>query len=72
MAKIKKASSHLVRLTYGEFKSAGFEPFFPAVINDLLEYLTGFNVEEFARQKREREEIQQGIKNIEDQVEQER
>jgi hypothetical protein len=69
VAKMKKASSHLVRLTFGDFKSAGFEPFFPAVINDLLEYLTGFNVEEFARQKREKEEIQQGLKMIEDQVE---
>ena len=47
--KMKKTNNHLIRLTFGDFKAIKFEPYLPAVINDLLEYLTAFSVEDFTR-----------------------
>ena len=62
----------MIRLTFGDFKQINFTPYFPSVINDLLEYLTGYSIVEFDRVKREKEAVEKHHKYIEDEVELER
>lgn len=41
---IKKSTVHMTRLTLNDFKQIEFEPYFPSVILDLIEYLSGYRV----------------------------
>jgi hypothetical protein len=43
-AMIKKNNQQLVKLSLGEFKEIQFEPYFPTIIIDMIEHLTGFKI----------------------------
>lgn len=50
---------NLVKLTLNEFKQLDFdEPIFPGIIHDLIEYLTGYSIREYARVQKEKERVE--------------
>ena len=46
---------NIVKLTLNDFKQLDFEPIFPGIIHDLIEYLTGYSIREYIRIKEEKE-----------------
>lgn len=51
--KIKKTNVFMIRLNFNDFKAIEFEPYFPSFILDMVDYLTGYNIYEFAEVARE-------------------
>lgn len=52
---ILKSAERQVKISFQEFKRIEFEPFeLPSVVIDLVEYLTGYSIMEFARVQSEK------------------
>ena len=62
----------MVRLTLNDFKQIEFEAFFPAIINDLIVYLTGFKITEYDRIQKAKARIDSEQKEFQEKFKQAR
>ena len=54
---IRSSSVQMAKLNFGEFKKIEFEPYFPGVILDFIEYCTGLKMIDISKAETERKHI---------------
>lgn len=67
-----KSSIKLPKLSFNEFNKIDFQPYFPSIILDIIEHLTGYKIKEFAHIQQETKFIENQKKKYIDQMKEER
>ena len=66
-SKIQQSNIQMVKLNLNEFKQIDFEPYFPWIVIDFVEYLTGYRIAEYDRIQREKQTIESRKKDYTEQ-----
>lgn len=64
--KIHKTPVQMIKLTFNDFKQIQFDTCLPTIIDDIIDYLTGFKISEHERVQREKAKIDAEKKVIQD------
>lgn len=65
---MKRSSVQMAKLTYSDFKQIDFEPYYPSIILDFIEYCSGLKLADFFRAASEKNAIEKKEKEYLDKL----